>query len=58
VEEEREKVEQGQDESDVEAHRKHAGYAEGSEAPDPEADRKRKASDSDPDVEAHRKHAG
>ncbi|MGH3033416.1 MAG: hypothetical protein ACRDON_02525 [Gaiellaceae bacterium] len=53
MEEEREKVKAGKDEPDVEAHRTKA-YAEGSEAPDPDADRKRKASDSDPDVEAHR----
>ena len=59
MEEEREKVKAGRkDEPDVEAHRTKAGYAEGSEAPDPDADRKRKASDSDPDVEAHKFKSG
>jgi hypothetical protein len=52
VAEEREKVKGEQVDPDVEAHRNKA-YTEGSEAPDPEADRRRREND-EPDVEAHR----
>jgi hypothetical protein len=45
-----------QEDADVEAHRKKAGIAEGSEAPDQESGRRE--SDEDPDVEAHRTKAG
>lgn len=50
MEEDREKVKLGQDESEVEAHRTKAN-TEGSEAPDEPG---RRAADEDPDVEAHR----
>lgn len=51
MEEERERHKGAKDEPDVEAHRTKA-YSEGSEAPDPEADRRE--TDDEADVEAHR----
>ena len=54
--EDRERAKAAQEDQDVEAHRAKA-YSEGSEAPDPEADRKRREND-EPDVEAHRVKSG
>lgn len=54
--EDRERTKGMQEDADVEAHRAKAA-TEGSEAPDPEADRRRRESD-EPDVEAHRFKSG